>query len=299
MCQVLTGFYNSRLAPFNGGSDKCVSVLNCFFLQCIISGDYGGAFYLNDNLMRISINDCTFSECSSKGGGAYTIFSKNALIKRVCGYKCSSSEYNPYCVTSIQNGNTASVEFLSVSLCFANSLGTTNYFLKGNVQGYHINSSDNHVATWGSGFQTYSCESAALSFSTFSRNYGTSCILFDTGTPECFIHYSNIIRNQQIDGSTNGLFFLNSKSTVSHTSIVANTITKFLGGSATLALNNCILSMSSVSGVSCTNCLFNNSQFTNIQNHLNTHLCPAILPMSGAIHIKSNLCAILLFIGYL
>jgi len=172
-------------------------------LLCIFNGfrdANGGGLYLNNELSNLSVSECFFDGCYSKGNGG-GIFSTSGSFScyKSCFYQCGSYYGSSSFVLSpiIHIGFSSAIKnYVSGVNMFSNT-----FYLSGlSNQCKNINNSYNSLA-WSSGFGIGKWNNLILSFYLSTNNDGKSALHFFYSKNENFIRYGAILNNSVSVGS--------------------------------------------------------------------------------------------------
>lgn len=191
---LLSQCINSSIDNGRSYTDMNIDISNCVFSRLSEYTGSGGVILVDGGAYNLMISYSVFNNCkASYRGGAIYFLSSDSVLKMVCGFMCSASNYGVFAFLKALNNNT--LEYLSLSTCSIHGIGIYLVNMESGNQRYEkTNSSMNNVYQ-GSGSAFESPITFQSTFCTFSDNiasYGI-CIFFlsNSGT----MSNSNIVHN--------------------------------------------------------------------------------------------------------
>ena len=208
---VTDGKYKGTFPRFYGS----VYCTNCIFKDMI---SYDFSCLTIDNYYNILIESTIFDNCNSENNpGAIQFYTKNHVLNKVCGYNCTSDEYDSFCylelgspavpaskkLLSETNEVQKSIfELTSVASCESTYCSIDQFY--GQIIHRYSNISNNKCS-YVSGMYClpeYDMEdSLAISFSSIIHNIATQevCLAFGNENNGNFLlNYTNIVYNSQL-----------------------------------------------------------------------------------------------------
>jgi hypothetical protein len=235
--------FNSRNVPATSTTFRY-----CKFERCEDPLD-GGALYVCDEFINLSIESCSFSQCrslSGRGGGPYAFCLSFALAGTEAS-GCYAPQYNSFCYAVIDSTATGSLKVNTSSAYLCKGTRSTVHLAcytctTGSVTHVNaLNSSSNIADHYASGLYVAHHFSLSLQFSTFAHNGRANCLLFYDEILTTQISCVGLFNSScHFSASYVGLLYIRANVTMENSFFHSNTFDLFVGGDATATFWRCV-----------------------------------------------------------
>jgi hypothetical protein len=234
------------------------SFRSCTFENCGSSND-GGALYLNNESLSLSILNCVFIRCQSgaSGGAVKVDACLWCAMNGTSGRTCVAGGTNAFCSIAVRDSSPGTLTVSESAAVSCTGAGGTLRLggpeTSGGSPSYigSLNSTANVATSHSSGLFADDFVSLSVHFCTFLRNTAHNCLLFDrhigTNDISCVGLFGNSCSSS---GDYPGLVYVGSTLTLSNCVFLANSFDAFLGGlssgNRTTTFNRCVFDFTSI-----------------------------------------------------
>jgi len=172
-----------------------IEISNCFFSRTSMYSGDGGAIGIYNPQLSLRASYTMFYNCLAKNGGAIFFTSSQSYLIMICANGCVAKEYNYGHFAYLQSGGGNQLDYISVSNCSRDSLGSGAISLLGANQRVNNSNSSMNYAKSSSGLFCQSEETLTSSHCTFSNNNVSESNCIAIYSCSATIIYANIVHN--------------------------------------------------------------------------------------------------------